>query len=172
MYKKNKGEIQLILLFIFSLLIGSVLIPKETKQVNDKIINPTVNNTKITTATVQKTGLDFYYESNGEAQVNNNNIVVNYDVKKPCNNSITENVSHQKWEITFDIASSTWTDRVKEISNCGYKSNQEWVKWSSYPSQFTIQTENNETIIKADAQDYDKSLIIENNYIVKYTKNN
>jgi hypothetical protein len=68
----------------------------------------------------------------------------------------------------FDLSSKTWTDKVKELSDCLGNANQEWIDYSTTPSQFSIESTGKETVIRADAQDTDGSIIVKDSLVVRY----
>ncbi|QLE59675.1 SH3 domain-containing protein [Nostoc sp. TCL26-01] len=119
-------------------------------------------------ALVKKTGSDFSYETPGNVQLNDKEILVTYVRTEKCNEELPENIWQQEWEAKFDLTSNTWTDKVREISSCLGKSKQDWINFNTHPSRFSIETESSQIIIRADAQDYDNSLIMKDTLVIKY----
>jgi hypothetical protein len=121
-------------------------------------------------ALVQKKGLDFSYEDSGMVQENNESIVVTYTRTWECGAEASVSTARQEWQTVFDLGSRTWTDKVRELSSCLGNATQEWINYSTTPSQFDIESNGDETVIRADAQDEDGSVIVKDSLIVRYTK--
>lgn len=123
---------------------------------------------KTVPALVKKTGSDFSYETPGNVQINDKEILVTYVRTEKCNEELPEDIWQQEWQAKFDLTSNTWTDKVREISSCLGKSRQEWINFNTHPSRFSIETESSQIIIRADAQDYDNSIIMKDTLVIKY----
>lgn len=119
-------------------------------------------------AMVEKKGLDFSYEAPGRVEETTQAIIVTYTRTRECGVGATVGTAKQEWQTIFDLASKTWTDKVKELSNCLGNTNQEWIEYSTTPSQFSIDASDDETVIRADAQDTDGSIIVEDALVVRY----
>ena len=119
-------------------------------------------------ALVQKKGLDFSYEAAGRVQKSDKSIVVNYTRTWQCGAEASVSTARQEWQAVFDLSSKTWTDKVKELSDCLGNANQEWIDYSTTPSQFSIESTGKETVIRADAQDTDGSIIVKDSLVVRY----
>lgn len=134
----------------------------EPKSDESDLVNKTIP------GLVKKTGLDFSYETPGNVQVDDKEILVNYVDTWKCNEELPEDIGQQEWQAKFDLTSNTWTEKVREISNCLGTSKQEWINVNTHPSRFSIETGDSEIIIRADAQDYDNSLIMKDTLVIKY----
>lgn len=121
-------------------------------------------------ATVEKKGLDFSYESPGRVEETAQSIIVTYTRSWECGAEATVKTARQEWQAVFNLSSKTWTDKVKELSNCLGNSNQQWMNYSTTPSQFSTETNGSTTVIRADAQDSDGSVAIRDSLVVRYTK--
>jgi len=119
-------------------------------------------------ALVQKKGLDFSYEAAGRVQKSNKSLVVNYTRTWQCGAGASVSTARQEWQAVFELSSKTWTDKVKELSDCLGKANQEWIDYSTTPSQFSVESSGNDTVIRADAQDTDGSIIVKDELVVRY----
>jgi hypothetical protein len=119
-------------------------------------------------ALVQKKGLDFSYETAGRVQKTDKSIIVNYTRTWQCGAEAPVSTARQEWQTVFDLSSKTWTDKVKELSNCLGNANQEWIDYSTTPSQFSIESSDKETVIRADGQDTDGSIIVKDELVVRY----
>lgn len=131
---------------------------------------PETSNTDIA-ASVKKTGLDFSYEIPGRVQESDKTIVVTYIRDLKCGEGAPVDTARQEWQATFDLPSQKWTDKVRELKSCltGI-SNQEWTDYHTTPSQFSVESTGNETLIRADTQELDGSVIVKDSLLVKYTK--
>jgi hypothetical protein len=121
-------------------------------------------------AMVEKKGLDFSYEVPGRVEETAQSIIVTYTRTWECGAEATVEIARQEWQAVFDLASKTWTDKVKELSNCLGNANQEWIDYSTTPSQFSIETSDSKTVLRADAQDTDGSIIVKDSLVVRYNK--
>lgn len=121
-------------------------------------------------AIVEKKGLDFSYKAPGRVEETAQSIIVTYTRSWECGAEATVETARQEWQTIFDLTSKTWTDKVKELSNCLGNANQEWIDYSTTPSQFSIETNGSKTVIRADAQDTDGSIIVKDSLVVRYTK--
>ncbi|MBW4685431.1 MAG: SH3 domain-containing protein [Komarekiella atlantica HA4396-MV6] len=129
---------------------------------------PELNQTSIE-ASVKKTGLDFSEETLGRVKESNQAIVVTYTRNFKCGEGASADIASQEWQATFNLSSKTWTDKVRELSSCLRTPHQQWMNFSTHPSPFTIES-GNPTVIRADAQDYDGSLILKDVLVVSYAK--
>ncbi|MBN3909118.1 MAG: SH3 domain-containing protein [Nostoc sp. NMS1] len=119
-------------------------------------------------ALVQKKGLDFSYETAGRVEKSEKLIVVNYTRDWKCGVEALESTARQEWQTVFDLSTKTWTDKVRELNNCLGNANQTWIDYSTTPSQFSIEPNSNETVIRADVQDTDGSIILKDSLVVRY----
>jgi hypothetical protein len=119
-------------------------------------------------ALVQKKGLNFSYEAAGRVQKSDNSLVVNYTHTWQCGAEAPVSTARQEWQAVFNLSSKTWTDKVKDLSNCWGNANQEWIDYSTTPSRFSIESTGKETVITADAQDTDGSIIVKDSLVVRY----
>jgi hypothetical protein len=131
--------------------------------------SPTSKETSFS-ATVEKKGLDFSYKVPGRVEETAQSIIVTYTRTWECGAEATVETARQEWQTVFDLASKTWTDKVKEVSNCLGNANQEWIDYSTTPSQFSIETSGSKTVLKADSQDTDGSILVKDSLVVRYTK--
>jgi len=116
-------------------------------------------------ATVTKTGLDFSYEAPGRVVEREGAIVVTYYQSEPCDNS---RQFKQTWETTFNLQTQRWSDRVQQLSNCLVDGDGQWIEYSADGGDFAVSTENNRTVIRANALETDGSLIVPNALVVEY----
>lgn len=117
---------------------------------------------------MQKKGLDFSYEAAGRVQKSDKSIVVNYTRTWRCGAEASVRTASQEWQVVFDLSSKTWADKVKDLSDCLGNANQEWIDYSITPSRFSIESTGKETVIRADAQDTDGSIIVKDSLVVRY----
>lgn len=103
-------------------------------------------------AQIQKTGLDFQYDLQGESIIKDDLVIVNYyrELQQKT----------QLWEIEFDLNDQTWQDSVTE--------NGETYSWSE--GTFTMEEQGGNITLYADVLDIDGSLIVRNGYVVTYPK--
>lgn len=59
---------------------------------------------------------------------------------------------------------------MRELSSCLGTPHQEWIDYSTHPSPFTIESSSDATVIRADVQDDDGSLILKDQLVVNYAK--
>ncbi|MCC5660220.1 SH3 domain-containing protein [Nostoc sp. XA010] len=143
--------------------------PESHNQAEQTMPLPELSKTNIE-ASVKKTGSDFSYETSGRVLESDKAIVVTYISSSKCGEGAF--VFKQERQTTFDLSSQTWTDKVRELSNCLGTPHQEWMDFSKEdpPSRFSIESSGNTTLIRADLQDYDGSLIMKDTLVVKYAK--
>lgn len=119
------------------------------------------------TGLVQAKGLDYSYEASGKVRETKKEIIVTYNYTEQCGAETAGSVLQNEWQATFNLESRRWTQEVRQLSNCLGNSTQEWIDMSD-SSLFSIESKNNETIIKADSVDTDGSLIVKDTIVVKY----
>lgn len=119
------------------------------------------------TGLVQVKGLDYSREASGMVKKTKKEIVVTYNYIEQCGADTPGSVVKNEERATFNLESKRWTQEVRQLSNCLGNTSQEWVDMSE-SSLFTLESKNNETIIKADSIDTDGSLIVKDTIVVKY----
>jgi hypothetical protein len=134
--------------------------PEISSSLEDKSFNSTVNGK----------GLDYSFETTGKIIESSKTIILTYNRNWECSPGSSVDMTRQEWRITFNLPSKKWTNEVKESSNCAYLASQEWISQSTEPSQFSLEIVDGETILRADSQDTDGSIIIKDRFIVKYKK--
>jgi hypothetical protein len=136
--------------------------PTETQTNTPSTSTPT---TKLYNASVSKKGLDYSYEAEGKVSVVGKTITVAYENQKTCDNG---NTFRQQWEELFNLDTNTWTSRSNKVSDCLQSGlPEDWIEVTP-EARYAIATENNETVIKADALEEDGTVIVENTLVVRY----
>lgn len=121
-------------------------------------------------ATVEKKGLDFSYKVPGRVEQTDQLIIVTYTRTSECGAEAIVDTDTQEWQTVFDLVSKTWTDKVRDLSDCLGNANQEWIDFSTTPSQFSIETSDSETVLRVDVRDTDDSIVVKDALVVRYTK--
>lgn len=119
-------------------------------------------------ASVQRKGLDFSYEASGTVQQGDTSITVTYIHTRQCGSSAASSTARQEWQAVFDLTTSSWTHKVRELTSCLNRVSSGWIDYSTTPSQFTIETSGNTTILKADSLDTDGSVIVDDALVVTF----
>ena len=117
-------------------------------------------------AIVTKTGEDFQYTAPGNVSFESGAIVVSYHRAEYCEN--TGGTFEQEWETTFSLASRTWTDRVRELSNCFGEGNRDWIPYFDDAQPFEISESEGQTTIRGDVVEADGTLVGDNALVVTY----
>jgi hypothetical protein len=144
---------------------SSLTYSKDIKQSKYFEAKPEENNFE---AIVHKKGLDFSFEATGKVKESSQSVILTYNQSWDCSAESTVDMTRQEWKVIFDLPSKTWTDQVKEETNCAYAASQEWIDVSKEPSQFSLETIDGRTIIRADKQDTDGSIILKDMIVVEY----
>lgn len=121
-------------------------------------------------ALVEQTDEDSSYEAIGRVQEKENTIIVVHHRTWECSAESSTETARQEWQTVFDLSSKTWTERDRELSACFGNPAQEWSDFLTDPSPFTIETSGKETVIRADLQNTDGSMIAKDYLVVRYTK--
>lgn len=119
------------------------------------------------TGLVQVRGLDYSREASGRIKESKKEIVVTYNYTEQCGADTPGGIVKNEERATFNLDSKKWTQQVRQLSNCLGNTSQEWVDMSD-SSLFSLESKNNETIIKADALDTDGSVLVKDTIVVKY----
>jgi hypothetical protein len=142
----------------------------ESKASSPAKIEPPLAESKETSigAFVQKKGLDFSYETAGRIEKGDKSIAVNYIRTWECGAGARERTARQEWQAVFDLSSKKWTDRVRDLNSCLRNADQKWMNYSTTPGKFSIESSGGETVIRADAQDTDGSIVVKDSLVVRY----
>lgn len=119
-------------------------------------------------AVIERNGLDFSSEHTGRVQEVGQLINVSYAAVTNCDNG---QVLRNDWEVVFDLDSNTFSSRAKQVSNCmGPVRSPQWVNYDRAPSSFSIDVDGANVVVRGDSRERDGSILVQNSYIVRYSR--